>query len=515
MTQTEQASKFITIIRPEFMTFCQDACRAAALNHLLFRIAYKSKDQPKENIQAGQILWYAKTALITGEMSNAWGVCKVRNEVNGLVDMNLIGRCNNPAWGADRTKHFFFGAEQCKVLVDLCEKNGICLVHLGLPAEVVHLIYSANANDKSIKCSCPDGEANDKSIKCIRSNHHLQMMIPSNAFDKNIEAITKNTTKNYNKDNTEEERGANPQNSQASDVSGSAIAAPAHSLSANFVNYFVSPTSESQGVSHGSKNNSTANIPTPDNSRVADENIQSQPARHAQGLHLPAETVSAEEVASSYSPDLSTTPAQQAEPVAQPVVATAASKTGYTKEVSGKQKVSSMAKPVVPEKPAKSARTRTASARVNGNEQNKTYWSLEGAMFRSWYEAATGMRMNDTAANARACHKLAGMVGVSEESVKQVVADIRADEWVKTKKVKITVQDLADDASKQRWEKWYLEPQQPAPAPAPSGPKKVRRMNHKTQVLEWVELPPEPSYAELEEMLYGSMGIRPEAMAHV
>ena len=58
-TQTEDkakepVSRFITIIRPEFMTFCQDACRSAALNHLLFRIAYKAKDQTKEKIQTGQ-----------------------------------------------------------------------------------------------------------------------------------------------------------------------------------------------------------------------------------------------------------------------------------------------------------------------------------------------------------------------------------------------------------------------------------------------------------------------------
>src|SRR5581483_7541893 len=146
-----EISRFITIIRPEFMTFCQDACRSAALNHLLFRIAYKCKDQPKEKIQAGDILWYAKTELITQEMSNAWGTCKVRKEVNALVDMGLLGRKSNPTWGADRTKHFCFGTEQCQKLIDLCEEQNVCIVHLDLPAEVMQLIDSSNANDKSIR----------------------------------------------------------------------------------------------------------------------------------------------------------------------------------------------------------------------------------------------------------------------------------------------------------------------------------------------------------------------------
>src|SRR5216683_3031956 len=147
-------NEFITIIRPSFMRFCQDACRSAAFNHLLFRIAGKSKDQPKEKIQAGDILWYAKTEQITEEMSNAWGVCKVRKEVNGLIKRGLIGRRVNPTWGADRTKHFCFGTEQCEKLIQLCQEHAICIVHLGLPPEVMHLIYSSNATDTSIKCIC-------------------------------------------------------------------------------------------------------------------------------------------------------------------------------------------------------------------------------------------------------------------------------------------------------------------------------------------------------------------------
>lgn len=192
---TESASPFIVIIRPEFMTFCHDACRAAALNHLLFRLALKCKNQPKEAIQAGEVLWYAKNEQITEEMANAWGVCKVGKEINELVAMNLLGRCKNPKWGQDRTKHFFFGEKQCQVLIALCEKHGICPTHLDVPLDVHHLIRSAMANDKSIKCLCPEGGANDKSIKCISANHPMHFIDPSFANDKSIRALPKNTTK--------------------------------------------------------------------------------------------------------------------------------------------------------------------------------------------------------------------------------------------------------------------------------------------------------------------------------
>src|SRR6266568_2147620 len=202
-------SRFIVIIRPEFMEFCEDACRAAALNHLFYRIAGKCKDQPKEKIQRCEILWYGSNELITEEMSNAWGVCKVRKEINELIGMNLFGKTSNPDWGADRTKHFFFGTEQCAKFLQLCEEHNICFVHLDLPDEVKHLIYSSNANDKSIKCTCEKpqiGIANDKSIECKSYIHQMETMDISNANDKSIEAITKNTTKINNiEDNTEGE----------------------------------------------------------------------------------------------------------------------------------------------------------------------------------------------------------------------------------------------------------------------------------------------------------------------
>jgi hypothetical protein len=187
-----EGTEFITIIRPSFMRFCKDACRAATFNHILFRIAGKCKDQPKEKIQSGEVLWYGSNEQITEEMSNAWGLCKVRKETNELINAGLLGRKSNPTWGVDRTKHFFFGTEQCEKFLGLCEEHSICFVHLDIPAEVKHLIYLSNANDKSIKCIC--------------SIHQMQVINLSDAFDKSIEAITK---EDYKRETTKERENTN------------------------------------------------------------------------------------------------------------------------------------------------------------------------------------------------------------------------------------------------------------------------------------------------------------------
>jgi len=189
----DEVSKFITIIRPEFMSFCKDACRAASLNHLLFRLAGKCKDQPKEKIQAGEILWYAKNEQITTEMSHAWGSCKIGKEVNELVSMGLLGRTKDPQWGVNRTKHFFFGSEQCATFLKLCDEHKICFVHMDLPDEVKHLIYSSNANDKSIKCIC--------------AIHQMQMIDVSDANDRCIEAIYQEDYKDNNEEDNKEREG--------------------------------------------------------------------------------------------------------------------------------------------------------------------------------------------------------------------------------------------------------------------------------------------------------------------
>jgi hypothetical protein len=196
--------EMVVIIRPSFMKFCLDGCRAAVFNHILYWIARKAKDQPRDKVQNGEVTWYATTEEITEDLAHAWGVCKVRKEVNALIEMGVLGRSQNQAWRADRTKHFFFGKEYCARLLSLCREQQICLLHIGLPDEITHLIDVSNANDESIKCSCPERGANDRSIESIRSIHQMQTMDLSNGNDTSIGAITQNSTKVTTKVSTKE-----------------------------------------------------------------------------------------------------------------------------------------------------------------------------------------------------------------------------------------------------------------------------------------------------------------------
>jgi hypothetical protein len=212
----------VAFVRSSFVKVCESSgCRAAALNHILYWIGKKAINETRENIQEGKVMYYATSEELTNGISNAWGVCKVRKEVNTLVSTGLLGRGKNPTWGADRTKHFFFGKEQCAKLLEICNKEGICLLHIDLPKEIVHLIKSSNANDKSIKCLChppkkeeeqmidlsngQSGCEHNSSEQMMKSSDHL--IDPSLANDEIIGAITKVstkvTTKNYNLDSKE------------------------------------------------------------------------------------------------------------------------------------------------------------------------------------------------------------------------------------------------------------------------------------------------------------------------
>jgi hypothetical protein len=192
------SKELVTIIRPSFMKFCQDGCRAATFNHILYWIARKSFDEkvPREKAGTDEITWYATTEEITEGMSHAWGECKVRKEVNNIIGMGIIGRGSNPAWGADRTKHFYFGPEQCAKLLSLFQEYTICLYCLGLPSEVVQIIHLSNAKDKIMIC------------KCLK--HQMEMMNVSDASDRSIRAITKDSTKVTSKVTNKEEESASP-----------------------------------------------------------------------------------------------------------------------------------------------------------------------------------------------------------------------------------------------------------------------------------------------------------------
>lgn len=149
------STELIIIIRPSFKRFCgQDACRAALFNQFLFWIAWKAKNQSVERIKSSDVYWYGSAEEICQGLDNSWSVNKVRKEIKELVDAGLIGQRHNPYKGWDQTRHYFFGDEQGKVLREACEKHDVCLQHLGLIPDVLHLLNLVNAFDKNGKCNC-------------------------------------------------------------------------------------------------------------------------------------------------------------------------------------------------------------------------------------------------------------------------------------------------------------------------------------------------------------------------
>ena len=80
-----------------------------------------------------------------------------------------------------------------------------------------------------------------------------------------------------------------------------------------------------------------------------------------------------------------------------------------------------------------------------GNNNNRISWSLEGAAFRGWYEELTGVTLDETAVNARACNSLGKRASVTYDNLKLVVKEIRTNKWVKRECVAVTVQDMASD----------------------------------------------------------------------
>ncbi len=153
------AQETVIIIRPSFKRFCgQDTCRAALFNQFLFWIAWKAKDQSAERVKNGEVSWYGSAEEICAGLDDSWSVNKIRKEIKELVAVGLIGQRHNPANKWDQTRHYFFGIEQGKVLKEMCEKHGICLLHLGLPPNMLHLLNLVNAFDINGKCNCQISE---------------------------------------------------------------------------------------------------------------------------------------------------------------------------------------------------------------------------------------------------------------------------------------------------------------------------------------------------------------------
>ncbi len=222
-------SEIVVIIRPSFMKFCQDGCRAALFNHILYWIAKKVKGQPQEKIQAGEITYYATTEGLAECLADAWGYQKVRKEVNGLIDMGIIGRGKNPAYGADRTKHFFFGKEQCDKLLELCQKYDINLLKIGLPSEMTDLIkHFTNSSN-----------ANDESVKCYESPKHNQFTNMANANDKSVRPITKIATKGFDAKGESKEQVITPSADTSQSSQPNASSSPSLSQNTSMEDWLI------------------------------------------------------------------------------------------------------------------------------------------------------------------------------------------------------------------------------------------------------------------------------------
>ena len=147
--------EMIIIIRPSFKKICgPDACRAALYNHILYRLAQKAKKEPDNKVKQGDVYWYASAEEICKDMDDAWCVNKIRKELKPLVEAGILGQRHNPVKGFDRKFQYFIGIEQGKSLREKCKDEDICLLHIGLNAEVLHLLHMVNAFTKNGACIC-------------------------------------------------------------------------------------------------------------------------------------------------------------------------------------------------------------------------------------------------------------------------------------------------------------------------------------------------------------------------
>jgi hypothetical protein len=220
--------EMVVIIRPSFKKFCgQDACRAALFNQLLYWIARRAKGREKASVQSGEVYWYGTAEEICAGLDDSWSINKVRKEIKALVDAGLIGQRRNPVKGWDQTRHYFIGLDQGTAIREACGKYGICLLHLGLRPDVLHLLNMVNAFDTLDLCSCQidhaelpnlvnEGDKNGHS-NYQTSEMHLPKMV--DAPPKNGNAIPEDTVKVSSKDNQKEEKEPSPSLTHPSDVS--------------------------------------------------------------------------------------------------------------------------------------------------------------------------------------------------------------------------------------------------------------------------------------------------------
>ena len=180
-----ECKEVVIIIRPSFKKMLSDdACRAAAFNHFLYWIAKK--------VKGGSEYWYGSFDEIWESLDRSWGLSKTIQEIKALVADGFIGQRRNPKNGWDQTRHYFFEKEQGETLRATCEKFGICLAHIGLSPDVLHLLKITNAFDENNKCIC--------------SNQQIDLLDLPDRFVESNDAIPKVSTKDYTKGLHQRER---------------------------------------------------------------------------------------------------------------------------------------------------------------------------------------------------------------------------------------------------------------------------------------------------------------------
>ena len=224
-------SEMVVIIRPSFKRFCGgDACQAALFNHLLYWIAQKAEGQEKSKVQAGEAHWYGTAEEICAGLDHSWSINKVRKELKALKDAGLVGQTRNPVKGWDQTRHYFIGSEQGTAIRAACEQHGICLLHLGLRPDVLHLLTMVNAFHTSGKCSCQMCEMDTPDLVNERDKNGdwnpqiREMDVPNlmTPFTKSGNAIPKDNPKvslpkDTEKENQKEEKESTPSVDLSSD----------------------------------------------------------------------------------------------------------------------------------------------------------------------------------------------------------------------------------------------------------------------------------------------------------
>src|SRR6266567_3027621 len=180
-----ECKEVVIIIRPSFKKMLSDdACRAAVFNHFLYWIAKK--------VKGGSEYWYGSFDEIWESLDRSWGLSKTIQEIKALVADGFIGQRRNPKNGWDQTRHYFFEKEQGETLRATCEKFGICLAHIGLSPDVLHLLKITNAFDENNKCIC--------------SNQQIDLLDLPDRFVESNDAIPKVSTKDDTKGLHQRER---------------------------------------------------------------------------------------------------------------------------------------------------------------------------------------------------------------------------------------------------------------------------------------------------------------------